>query len=154
MLWEMAEQVNERAEPSSGSGEKQRVQSSNDYNPLYRNEGGANFTDISYQAGIAEVTIPFLGWGTGFLDYDNEGWLDLFVASGNVYPEVDKPEWGTTSAQRALLFHNTGGKFEVIPPVKGTGLAALMTARGAAFGDLFNNGKTDVVVNQLDNVPV
>jgi hypothetical protein len=127
---------------------------SDDYNPLYRNQGGGNFDEISYQAGIAEVTIPFLGWGTGFLDYDNDGWLDLFVANGHVYPEVDKAEWGTTFAQRALLFHNTGGKFEVILPVKGTGLALLMTARGAAFGDLLNNGKTDVVVTQLDNGPV
>jgi hypothetical protein len=127
---------------------------SDDYNPLYRNEGDANFTDVSYQAGIAEVTIPFLGWGTGFLDYDNDGWKDLFAANGHVYPGVDQSDWGTTFAERPLLFHNLrDGKFEVVPPVKGTGLAAVFTARGAAFGDLFNDGKIDVVVNQLDNVP-
>ncbi len=127
---------------------------SDDYNPLYRNEGDANFTDVSYRMGIAEVTIPFLGWGAGFLDYDNDGWKDLFVANGHVYPEVDNAGWGTTFAQRPLLFHNLKGeKFEVIPPVKGTGLARVLAARGAAFGDLFNDGKIDVVINQLDNVP-
>ncbi len=128
---------------------------SDDYNPLYRNDGGGNFTDVSNQAGIAEVTIPFLGWGTGFLDFDNDGWKDLFVANGHVYPGVDKSDWGTTFAERPLLFRNLGnGKFDVVPAEKGTGLALLLTARGAAFGDLFNDGKIDVVINQLDNTPV
>ena len=128
---------------------------SDDYNPLYRNDGGGNFTDVSYQAGIAEVTIPFLGWGTGFLDFDNDGWKDLFAANGHVYPGVDKSDWGSTFAQRPLLFRNLrNGKFDVVPAVKGTGLALLLTARGAAFGDLFNDGKIDVVINQLNNTPV
>lgn len=127
---------------------------SDDYNTLYRNAGGGNFDEISYRAGVAEVTIPFLGWGTGFLDFDNDGWLDLFVVNGHVYPEVDKSDWGTTFAQRALLFHNLLGKqFELVPAVKGSGLALPMTGRGAAFGDLFNDGKIDVVINQLDNAP-
>jgi len=128
---------------------------SDDYNPLYRNEGEATFTDVSYQAGIAEVTIPFLGWGSGFLDFDNDGWLDLFVANGHVYPAVDNSDWGTTFAQRPLLFHNLkAGRFELAPPVKGTGLAQTIVARGAAFGDLFNDGKMDVVINPLDGAPV
>ena len=128
---------------------------SDDYNPLYRNDGNANFTDVSYRLGIAEVTIPFLGWGTGFVDYDNDGWKDLFVANGHIYPEVDNSGWGTTFRQRPLLFHNLKGeKFEIIPPVRSTGLALLMKARGAAFGDLFNDGKMDVVINQVDDVPV
>ena len=128
---------------------------SDDYNPLYRNDGGGNFTEVSYQAGIAEPTIPFLGWGTGFLDFDNDGWKDLLAANGHVYPGVDQSDWGTTFAERPLLFRNLhNGKFELVPPVKGTGLAALLTARGAAFGDLFNDGKIDVVINQLNNTPV
>jgi hypothetical protein len=128
---------------------------SDDYNPLYKNEGDANFTDVSYPSGIAEVTIPFLGWGTGFLDYDNDGWLDLLAVNGHVYPGVDQSDWGTTFAERPLLFHNLkAGKFEIIPPVKGTGLAMTLVGRGAAFGDLFNDGKTDVVINQLEGSPV
>lgn len=128
---------------------------SDDYNPLYRNEGAATFTDVSYPAGIAEVTIPFLGWGDGFLDYDNDGWLDLFAANGHVYPAVDQSDWGSTFAERALLFRNLkGGKFELAPPVKGTGLAQTIVSRGAAFGDLFNDGKIDVIINQLDGPPV
>jgi enediyne biosynthesis protein E4 len=128
---------------------------SDDYNPLYRNDGGGNFSDVSYRTGIAEATIPFLGWGTGFLDFDNDGWKDIFVANGHVYPEVDQSDWGTTLAQRPLLFRNLhNGKFEIVPPVKETGLALLLTARGAAFGDLFNDGKIDVVINQMDRAPV
>jgi hypothetical protein len=128
---------------------------SDDYNPLYRNDGDANFTDVSYQMGIADITIPFLGWGDGFIDYDNDGWKDIFVGNGHVYPQVDGENWGTSYAQRPLLFHNIAGKkWDVVPVVNGTGLAATYTARGVAFGDLFNNGKIDVVINQLDGVPV
>jgi enediyne biosynthesis protein E4 len=128
---------------------------SDDYNPLYKNEGDANFTDVSYQAGIAEVTIPFLGWGAGFLDYDNDGWRDLMAINGHVYRGVDQSDWGTTFAQRPLLFHNLkAGKFELIPPVIGTGLATTTVGRGAAFGDLFNDGKIDVIINSLEGPPV
>ena len=126
---------------------------SDDYNPLYRNDGDANFTDIAYQAGIAEITIPFLGWGTSFFDYDNDGWLDLFVVNGHVYPQVDRQNWGTTWAQRPLLFHNQNGKLTLVPAVEGTGLAKLAVSRGMAYGDLFNDGHIDVVVNNLDSAP-
>ena len=126
---------------------------SDDYNPLYRNDKDANFTDIAYEAGIAEVTIPFLGWGTSFFDYDNDGWLDLFVVNGHVYPAVDHQNWGTTWAQRPLLFHNQNGKLKLVPAVEGTGLAKVATARGMAYGDLFNDGRIDVVVNNIDSLP-
>ena len=127
---------------------------SDDYNPLYRNDGGGEFTEVSYQMGIAEVTIPFLGWGTFFLDFDNDGWKDLFVGNGHVYPLVDKTDWGTTYAQRPLLFRNLKGtKWDLMPAVKGTALASLYTARGAAVGDLFNEGRLSVVINQMDRPP-
>ncbi|MGH9649437.1 MAG: CRTAC1 family protein, partial [Terriglobales bacterium] len=127
---------------------------SDDYNTLYKNEGDANFSDVTFQAGIGEATIPFLGWGTGFLDYDNDGLLDLFVVNGHVYRRVDQLDWGASWAQRSLLFHNlNGARFEVVPAATGSGLAALLTARGAAFGDLFNRGQIDVVVNNLEGPP-
>ena len=126
---------------------------SDDYKPLYRNDGNANFTDISYQAGIAEPTIPFLGWGTAFFDFDNDGWLDLFVVNGHVYPAVDKQNWGTSWAQRAQLLHNVKGKLEFVPPVEGSALAKVAVARGMAFGDLFNDGRIDVVINNMDSTP-
>jgi enediyne biosynthesis protein E4 len=131
-----------------------------DYDVLYHNDGGASFTDMSYKAGVAQITIPFVGWGDGFIDYDNDGWLDLFTVNGHVYPQVDQHNWGTTWAERPLLFHNVpdgagkGRKFEYVPAVNGTGLAIVVPARGAAFGDLFNDGKIDVVINPIDGPPV
>lgn len=128
---------------------------SDDYYTLYKNEGDGNFTDVSFLAGVAAVTIPFLGWGTGFLDYDNDGWKDIFDANGHVYPGVDQNDWGMTYAQRPLLFHNQDGKhFQVVPAATNSGLADVVCARGAAFGDLFNDGKIDVVLNNIDGPPV
>jgi len=128
---------------------------SDDYNTLYRNDGGASFTDVSFAAGIANATTPFLGWGTGFLDYDNDGSLDRFFVNGHVYPGVDKQDWGTTWAQRPLLFRNlNGSKFEPVAPATCSGLAVVVSARGAALGDLFNDGHMDVVLNVMDSSPV
>ena len=126
---------------------------SDDYKPLYRNDGDGNFTDVSYPLNIAEPTIPFLGWGTAFFDYDNDGWLDLMDVNGHVYPQVDETNWGTTWRQRAQLFHNNAGKLTVVEPVEGSGLAKVAPARGMAYGDLFNNGHIDVVVNNMDDAP-
>src|SRR5271163_1325568 len=129
---------------------------SDDYKTLFRNEGDGNFSEITPQMGIAQVTYPFLSWGTEFIDYDNDGWKDIMSVSGHVYPQVDKHDWGTTFAERPQLFHNLdhGQKFEVIPAVEGTGLADVIPGRGAAFGDLFNDGKIDVVINCIDHTPV
>jgi hypothetical protein len=129
---------------------------SDDYPILFRNDGKGAFTDVSYQAGIAESAIPFVKFGDGFLDYDNDGWKDLFIVNGHVYPQVDQhPEWGQSYAQRPLLYRNLGsGKFELVPAVEGTGLAVVTVGRGAAFGDLFNDGKIDAVINSMDGVPV
>ncbi len=128
---------------------------SDDYKVLYRNNGDLNFSDVSDQVGIAQIPVPFLGWGAGLVDYDNDGWKDIFMVNGHVYPEVDQHDWGTTYAQRPLLFHSfKGEKFEYVPPVKGSGLAVVTPGRGAAFGDLFNDGKIDVIINPVDGPPV
>ena len=128
---------------------------SNSYKPLYHNEGDGNMTDISYQMGLGEITVPFLGFGDAFIDYDNDGWKDLLMADGHVYPQADKYNWGTSWAERPMLFHNMDGKkFENVPAVEGTGLADVIAGRGMAVGDLFNNGKMDAVINVIDGHPV
>jgi hypothetical protein len=128
---------------------------SDDFKALYRNDGDASFTDVADQAGITQMAIPFVGWGDGFLDFDNDGWKDIMMINGHVYPEVDEHDWGTTFAERPLLFRNTrDGKFAYVAPVKGSGLAVLTSGRGAAFGDLFNNGKIDVVISPIDGPAV
>ncbi len=127
---------------------------SDDYKPFYRNDGDANFTDISYDMQMADLTIPFLGWGDGLFDYDNDGWKDLFFVSGHVYRHADEYPWGTSWAERPLLFHSVHGtRFEPVPAVEGSGLAAVLTSRGMAFGDLFNEGRVDAVINNMDAPP-
>jgi hypothetical protein len=127
---------------------------SDDYSVLFRNDGDGLFSDVTVQAGLAAPSIPFLKWGVGFLDFDNDGLLDLFVANGHVFPVIDKQNWGTTWAERPQLFRNLDGvKFQEVPPAAGSGLADVISARGAAFGDLFNDGHVDVVINNLDSTP-
>jgi len=122
---------------------------------LFRNQGKGGFNEVSMRSGIGKISIPFLGWGDGFLDYDNDGWLDLMFVNGHIYPAADRLDWGTSYAQRSLLFHNEhNGNFSEIPPVKGTALAEIISGRGAAFGDLFNAGRIDVVASQMDGPPV
>jgi hypothetical protein len=127
---------------------------SDDSNTLRHNLGQGVFEDVTGRLRLRTPTLPFLGWGTGFLDYDNDGWLDLFVANGHVYPQVDRFDWGMTFAQRPLLFRNReGSRFDEVAAAPASGLAVIRSARGAAFGDLDNDGRIDVVLNNHDDAP-
>lgn len=133
---------------------------SDDSNTLYKNDGEANFTDSTYQAGLGEPTIPFLGWGTSFIDFDNDGWKDILIANGHVYPQVDKFQWGTSYAQQMTLFRNLRHdakskqiRFDRVPAAPKSGLALALTARGLAVGDLDGDGRMDAVVNNMDSAP-
>ncbi|HEU4388912.1 MAG TPA: VCBS repeat-containing protein, partial [Blastocatellia bacterium] len=127
---------------------------SDDTNILYHNDGDGNFTDVTFQSGHGEVTLPFLGWGTSFLDYDNDGWKDILAANGHVYPAVDKYQWGTSYAQQLLLFRNLHtGRFQRVGAAPGSGLAIAIPARGLAIADLDDDGRLDAVVNNMDSSP-
>ena len=127
---------------------------SEDYNTLYRNEGGRFFLDVSYAADLGEESLPFVGWGTGFFDFDNDGDLDLFVANGHVYPVVDNYDLGTSYAQYNLLFENLGnGKFAEVSALSGSGFAVKKVSRGAALGDYDDDGDVDILVLNVDDTP-
>ena len=127
----------------------------NDANILYHNDGNGLFAETTYPAGVGNASVPFVGWGTNFIDYDNDGWLDLFVANGHVYPWVDELDWNTSYEQRPLLFRNLGnGRFAEVGRGGGEGLAALRSGRGSATGDVDNDGDTDVVVSPIDGRPL
>ena len=125
----------------------------NDANILYHNDGGGLFSETTYPAGVGNASVPFVGWGTNFLDYDNDGWPDLFVANGHVYPWVGEMEWNTSYEQRVLLFRNLKGKFAEVGRGGGEGLSAVRSLRGSATGDLDNDGDVDVVANPIDGEP-
>jgi enediyne biosynthesis protein E4 len=124
-----------------------------DYNVLYHNDGKGLFSDVSYPMGIARPSIPFLGWGNAFADYDNDGWLDLVVANGHVYPIADQFDWNTSYRQRMLLFRNLKGRFVEVAGSAGAALSVPRTGRGLATGDLDNDGDVDVVVSNIDDTP-
>jgi hypothetical protein len=128
---------------------------SEEYNTLYRNEGKLTFTDVSYASGTAPSSLPYVGWGTGFFDLDNDGCLDLLVVNGHVYPQVDTRDIGTKYRQPKLLYINQGnGTFREASRDVGAALSVPRVSRGAAFGDLDNDGDIDIVVGELDGAPM
>ncbi|HEV7905229.1 MAG TPA: CRTAC1 family protein [Pyrinomonadaceae bacterium] len=115
-----------------------------DYNTLYRNDGNGFFTDASYATKIAAVSLPYVGWGTKFFDYDSDGWVDLFVANGHVYPQIKNFQ------QRNFVHRNMrNGTFAEVAEQLGAPFAEKRAARGAAFGDIDNDGDVDVVLSYL-----
>jgi hypothetical protein len=126
-----------------------------EYNTLYRNNGKYDFTDVSFTAKVAQFSRPFVGWGTGFFDLDNDTWLDLFVVNGHVYPQMDQIASGARYRQSKILYINQGdGTFCNATALGGAALTELRVSRGAAFGDLDNDGDVDIVVEDLDSAPM
>ena len=126
---------------------------SQDHNTLYRNSADG-FSDVSHQSGVVTPSLAYLGWGTGFADFDNDGLLDIFVANGHVYPEVDRLGTRTKYLQPKQLFRNGGnGHFSEVTGEVGGGLLIERSSRGAAFGDVDNDGDVDVLVINLDDRP-
>ncbi|MDQ3801358.1 MAG: CRTAC1 family protein [Acidobacteriota bacterium] len=125
-------------------------------NTLYRNLGDKGFLDVSAETKLAQPSKPFVGWGTAFTDFDNDGWLDLLVVNGHVYPQMEMVKNDKTPGfrQHFLLHRNAGdGKFDDVTENSGLREIPLKSRRGAAFGDLNNDGLIDVVVTNLGEPP-
>ncbi len=125
------------------------------YTALFRNDGNMNFTDVSYASGIAQSTTSYVGWGDEFMDFDNDGWDDFFMVNGHVYPQVDSIGMDSKFREPKLLFQNLrDGKFKNISKQVGPAIQELQVSRGVAMGDLFNNGKLDLVIENLEGAPM
>ena len=126
---------------------------SHDYNTLYENGPAGVFSDRSYATGIAATAGPYLGWGVKFVDVDNDGRLDVLIANGHVYPEVDRHGLGTRYQQQKQLFLNEGRRFRHATKEVGGGLLIEKSSRGAAFGDYDNDGDIDALVINMNDRP-
>ena len=123
-------------------------------NTLYRNLGPHGFEDVAMQSHLGQPSLPLVGWGTTFFDMDNDGWLDLFVANGHVYPQMDTVKGSAAYAESMLLHRNLrNGTFEEVSKAAGLAGMPLKSRRGAAFGDIANNGNSDIVVLNVGEPP-
>jgi hypothetical protein len=128
---------------------------SDEYAVLYRNDVDMSFVDESYASGIAAATTPYVGWGDAFLDWQNNGWPDVLMVNGHVYPQVDSAEVGTKYQEPMLLFENQhNGTFKNISKQVGPAIQIPRVGRGVACGDLFNDGRIEIVVENLTGEPV
>ena len=120
---------------------------------LYHNLGNWSFDDVTFTSGLGAHT-QYLGWGCGFFDMDNDGWPDILLCNGHVYPEVEQLKTEAGYAQRKLLYKNLrNGRFADVSFQAGDGISAVKAARGCAFGDFDNDGDIDVVVNAVNDYP-
>src|ERR1700704_125654 len=126
---------------------------SDDTSTLYRNNGDGTFTDATAAAGLGLYT-QYLGWGTMFFDFDNDGWPDLILVNGHVYPEVDSQHLGSNYKEPRILYHNNGdGTFSDISASAGAGITTAASSRGLALGDLWNDGKISAVISNMNDRP-
>jgi hypothetical protein len=126
---------------------------SDDTSTLYRNNGNGTFDDVTFAAGLGLYT-RYLGWGTMFLDFDNDSWPDLLLVNGHVYPEVDKQHLGSSYEEPRILYHNNGDKtFSDISAQAGPGITAVHAGRGLAVGDLWNDGRISALISNMNAAP-
>jgi hypothetical protein len=126
---------------------------SDDTATLYRNNGNGTFDDVTYPAGLG-LNTKYLGWGAMFFDFDNDGWPDLLLVNGHVYPEVDSQHLGSTFQEPRILYHNNGnGTFTDISADSGPGITANNSSRGLAIGDLWNDGQLSAVISNMNAAP-
>lgn len=124
------------------------------YNTIYHKNADGTFSDVSRATKTADVSLPYVGWGVKFFDYDNDGWLDLLVVNGHVYPQLEGAFPGAQYRQRMLFYRNLrDGTFTEIAAQVGSALVVRRSSRGAAFGDYDEDGDVDVIVNNLDGPP-
>jgi hypothetical protein len=120
---------------------------------LYHNNGDGTFTDVTFASGVG-VNNRYVAWGCAFMDYDNDGWADIFQVNGHVYPEIDTRDIGQTFKNPRLVYKNLGdGKFKDVSPGMGPGVNEHYSSRGAAFGDYDNDGDIDVLILNLNDPP-
>ena len=124
---------------------------SDDVNTLYQNQGHGAFADATAAVGLGDKPRPYLGWSTAFFDADNDGWLDLFIANGHLYPQLKDQASGLRYAQPSLFYWNEGGVFRRASP--GPGLEVAKVSRATAFGDYDNDGDVDLLVVNLNDAP-
>ncbi len=130
-----------------------RTNFSDEFETLYRNRGKGNFDDVSLDAGLGQNT-RYVGWGTGFFDFNNDGWKDLLLVNGHVFPEVDSLHIDIHYRDRAILYQNLGnGKFHDISSDAGPALQERHSSRGAAFGDIDNDGSVEIAINNQNEPP-
>jgi enediyne biosynthesis protein E4 len=123
-------------------------------NSLYRNKGQDTFDDVSWTSGVGQPSYSYVGWGTAFFDMDNDTWLDILVANGHVYPQIDTLDTGPRFKEPLLLHRNNrDGTFEEVSKESGLAALPLHSRRGAAFGDVFNNGNIDVLLLNVGEPP-
>jgi len=126
-----------------------------EYNTIYRKNSDGTFTDVSRATRTADASMPYVGWGTKLFDYDNDGWLDLFVANGHVYSQIEGAFPGAMYRQRKLLYRNLrNGTFAEVTAQSGAALMERRVSRGAAFGDFDEDGDIDIIINDLDGPPM